>query len=111
MSVRRSKLESYETILGALAKKDMNIDRLAYRINLDCTVLSKHLTFLIANGVVEGRNFGDKEFFAITERGITVFRTLDFQKHLKKLSQTLMTIDEATQDMSIDLRRRQKQSE
>jgi predicted transcriptional regulator len=106
--MRRSKLESYEAILRALARKPLNIDRLAYRINLDCTILSKHLTFLTANGVVEGRNLGDKTYFAITERGVTVFRTLDLQKHLKKLSQTLMTVDEATQDIPIDPRRKQK---
>jgi predicted transcriptional regulator len=109
--MRRSKLESYEAILGALVKKPLNIDRLAYRIKMDCTILSEYLTFLIANGVVEGRDFGDKTFFAITERGVTVFRTLDFQKYLKKLSKTFMTIDDAMQDIAVAPRRRQRQSE
>jgi predicted transcriptional regulator len=109
--MRKSKLESYEAILGALAKKTLSIDHLAYRIKMDCTILSEYLTFLIANGVVEERDFGEKTFFAITERGDTVFRTLDFQKYLKKLSKTLMTIDEAMQNIPGAPRRREKQSE
>ena len=109
--MRRSKLESYETILGALVKKPLNIDRLAYTLKMDCTVLNEYLTFLIANGVVEGRDFGDKTFYAITGRGVTVFRTLDFQKYLKRLSKTLMTINDAMQDITVAPRRRQKQSE
>jgi predicted transcriptional regulator len=109
--MHRSKLESYEAILGAVAKKPLSIDRLAYRTNMDCRILSGYLTFLMANGVVEERNFGDKTFFAITERGATVFRTLDFQKYLKKLSKTLMTIDEAMQDIPVVLKRRQKPPE
>jgi len=109
--MHRSKLESYEDILGALAKKPLSIDRLAYRTNMDCTILDKYLSFLMTNGVVEERTFGDKTFYAITERGVTVFRTLDFQKYLRKLSKTLMTIDEGMQDIPVMLKRRQKQPE
>jgi predicted transcriptional regulator len=109
--MHRSKLESYEVILGALVKKPLSIDRLAYKTSIDCTILSEYLTFLMANGVVEERSFGDKKFFAITGRGVTVFRTLDFQKYLKKLSKTLMTIDEAMQDIPAALKRRQKPPE
>jgi predicted transcriptional regulator len=109
--MHRSKLESYEAILGALAKKPLSIDRLAYRTSMDCNIMSEYLTFLMANGVVEERNFGDKTLFAITERGATVFRTLDFQKYLKKLSMTFMTMDQIVQDMPVVLKRRQKPPE
>jgi predicted transcriptional regulator len=109
--MHRSKLESYEVILGALAKKPLSVDHLAYRTGMDCTVLSRYLSFLVANGVVEERTFGEKTFFAITERGVTVFRTLDFQKYLKKFSKTLMAVDETMQDIPVILRRRQKPPE
>lgn len=106
--MHRSKLESYEAILGALAKRPLGIDRLAYRTSMDCSILSEYLTFLIANGVVEERNFGGKRLFAITERGVTIFRTLDFQKYLKKLSKTFMKADEAMHDVPVVPRHRQK---
>jgi len=109
--MHRSRLESYEAILGALVKRPLGIDHLAYRASMDCGILSECLTFLMANGVIEERDFGDKTLFAITERGVTVFRTLDFQKCLKKLSKTLMTIDEAMQDMPMVPKRRQKRLE
>lgn len=109
--MHRSKLESYEAILGALAKKPLSVDRLAYRTSMDCTVLSRYLSFLVANGVVEERTFGEKTFFAITERGITVFRKLDFQKYLRNLSKTLLAIDETIQDIPVILKRRQKPPE
>jgi len=109
--MHRSKLESYEVILGALVKKPLNIDRLAYRTGMDCTVLSKYLASLVGNGVVEERTFGDRTFFAITERGVTVFRALDLQKYLRKLSKTFMTIDEAMQDTPVTVKRRQKPPE
>jgi predicted transcriptional regulator len=109
--MHRSKLELYEVILGAIVKKPLSIDRLAYRTTMDCTLLSKCLAFLMANGVIERRTFGDETFFAITERGVTVFRTLDFQKYLRKLSKTWMTMDEAMQDIPVVLKRRQKPPE
>jgi len=109
--MHRSRLESYEAILGVLAKRPLGVDRLAYSTTMDCNILSEYLTFLMANGVVEERNFGDKKLFAITERGVTIFRTLDFQKCLKKFSKTFMTIGEAMQDMPVVLKRRQKPPE
>jgi predicted transcriptional regulator len=95
--VRRSKLETYEAILETLVKKPLNIDRIAYKTDIDCTMLTKHLDFLIKNGLVEERMLGKKLLYAMTEKGMTVFRTLDFQKYLKKISNTLMQIDEAMQ--------------
>jgi predicted transcriptional regulator len=95
--VRRSKLETYEAILEALIKKPLNIDSIAYKTNVDCTILNKHLDFLIKNGLVEERMQGTKLLYAMTERGMTIFRTLDFQKYLKEISTTLMQIDEAMQ--------------
>ena len=112
--MRRSKLETYEVILEALVKKPLNIDRIAYKTSIDCTVLSKHLDFLIKNELVEERMLGKKLLYAMTERGMTVFRTLDFQKYLKKISNTLMQIDEAMQtirDISKDDKEKENSNE
>jgi len=106
--MHRSRLESYEAILRALEKGALGIDRLAYRTSMNCNILSEYLTFLMANGVVEEREFGDKTLFAITERGVKVFRTLDFQKHLKKLSKTFIAANGALQDMWVVTKRKQR---
>jgi predicted transcriptional regulator len=93
--MRRSKLETYEAILGAVAKRPMKIDGLAYRVNVDCVALKRNLDFLIENGLVEERFLAKGTSYAATERGISVFKTLDFQKYFKKIQDTLIAIDEA----------------
>ena len=105
--MHKSKLESYEAILGALVKKPLGIDRLAYKIDMDCTVLHNNLQFLLANELVEEHISGDSLLYAITERGATVFRTLDFQKYLRKISKTLMAIDNSVRDVPVIPKRRQ----
>ena len=85
MYLRRSRLETYETILGALAKRPSKIDRLAYKVDLDCVALKRNLDFLIENGLVEERFLPKGTSYAATERGISVFKTLDFQKYFKKI--------------------------
>ena len=109
--MHRSKLESYEAILGALVKKPLGVDRIAYKTDMECTVVHKYLKFLMANELVEERMFGDRLLCTITERGATVFRTLDFQKYLRRISKTLMTIDDAMRDIPVILKRRQKMPE
>ena len=95
--MRRSKLETYEAILEALVKRPLKIDTLAFKVNLDCVVLKKNLDFLIENGLVEQRFLTKGTSYAATERGISVFKTLDFQKYFKKIQDTLIAIDEAMQ--------------
>jgi predicted transcriptional regulator len=95
--VRRSKLERYEAILGSLVNKPLGIDRIAYKTNIECAVVNQHLGFLIRNQLVEERIQGSKMRYALTERGMTVFKTLDFQRYLKGIFGTLREIDEAMQ--------------
>ncbi len=106
--MHRSRLESYEAILRALTKTALGIDRLAYRTSMDCRILHEYLAFLKANGVVEEQEFRDKTLFAITDRGVKVFKTLDFQKHLKRLSKTLIAANETIVDLPLVPKRRQK---
>jgi predicted transcriptional regulator len=95
--MRRSKLESYEDILAALVKKPSTIDNIAYEINMDCTILRKCLSSLMKYGLVEERRSSKKTLYAITERGVTVFKTLNFQKYLEKVVNTIKVMDDAFQ--------------
>lgn len=99
--MRRSKLESYEAILEALIKKPMSIDRIAYETGMDCTVIDSRLGFLRENGLVRERVTPKRLFYAITERGVAVFKTLNFHKYLEKISGALSTIDDAMQTIPI----------
>ena len=70
--MRRSKLESYEDILGALVKKPQSIDGIAYKTSMDCNSLKKRLEQLIKYCLVEKRASNKKTLYAITERGVAV---------------------------------------
>ncbi|MDI6690505.1 MAG: hypothetical protein QME50_01370, partial [Candidatus Bathyarchaeota archaeon] len=52
--------------------------------------------FLIKNGLVEERGSGRKTLYAITERGVAVFKNLNFQRYLEKVVSNIRIIDEAT---------------
>ncbi|MEM3731792.1 MAG: winged helix-turn-helix domain-containing protein [Candidatus Bathyarchaeia archaeon] len=95
--MRRSKLESYEAILEALLKGPSTLEAVAYEVNMDCTILNRRLDFLIKNGLVEERNSRRKTLYAITERGVAVFKTLNFQRYLEKVANTIRVMDEALQ--------------
>jgi predicted transcriptional regulator len=94
MHLRRSKLETYEAILGALAKKPMKIDKLAFKVNLDCVAAKRYLDFLVQNELVGEVFLAKGMSYAATERGISVFKTLDFQRCFKKIQDTIVAIDE-----------------
>jgi len=93
--MRRSKLECYEDILGVLVNKPLSLDRLAYEANMECSVLKQRLKSLIKYGLVEERVYGRKTLYAITERGIAVFKALNFQKYLEKVLNKVKVLDEA----------------
>jgi len=95
--MRRSKLETYEAILEALSRKPMNMDRLAYKVSLNCISLRKSLDFLEQNGLIEERFLQKGIAYAATERGFSVHKTLDSQKYFKKIRATIRAIDEAMQ--------------
>jgi predicted transcriptional regulator len=108
--LRRSKLETYEVILGALTKKPLKIDRLAYKVNVDCIALKRNLDYLIENGLVEEQFSPKGTSYATTDRGASVFKTLDFQKYFKKIQETLIAIDEAMK-VTPQIPERQEKSE
>ena len=87
--MRRSKLETYEAILSALAKRPLTVDSIAYRTNMDCALLQRYLESLLRHGLVHERTSGKKRLYAITERGMAVFRTLNFQRYLDKIAKSI----------------------
>jgi predicted transcriptional regulator len=95
--MRRSKLESYEDILGILVKDPLTIDSIAYGTNMNCTILKQRLDSLIKYGLVEERISDEKTLYVATERGITVLKTLNFQKYLKRVADAIRVMDEALQ--------------
>jgi len=99
--MRRSKLESCEAILEVLVKKPLTIDKIAYNANMDCTVVRHFLGFLMKNGLTEERSLKNKAVYAVTERGATVYKTLNFQKYLEKFAKSIRALDDASQVIPI----------
>lgn len=99
--MKKSKLESYEAILEALVEKPLSVDDIAFTAGIDCTITDKHLRFLIRNELISERTVDNRRLYALTERGIAVFKTLSFQKYLNKISRKIATIDEAMQTIPI----------
>lgn len=60
--MKQSKLEIYEDLLAALADKPSTIDAIAYSRNMDCVLLLQRLDFLIANNLIEERNYEKKRY-------------------------------------------------
>ncbi len=90
-NLRKSKLENYEAILATLAKRPLTADSIAYKTNMDCNILYQRLESLMRNGLVVEKFTGKKKLYAITERGLSVFRTLSFQRYLEKIAKTIRT--------------------
>ena len=109
--MRRSKLESYEAILEALVKKPQPAERLAYETDMDCIRVSKLLSFLAENGLVKERPSTKNTQYAITERGIAVFKTLNFRKYLERVSSSISTLNDAMHTLPILSRDYQDESE
>lgn len=95
--MRKSKLESYESILEVLLKQPLALDCISLETDLDTRLLNHQLNFLMRNGLVEERQYEKNSLFAITEKGVTVLRALNFQKYLGKIRNTIRAIDEAFQ--------------
>lgn len=115
--MRRSKLELYENVLTALADKHLTVDAIAYACNMHCIALRQRLDFLIENGLVEERNYKEKTRYALTRRGLAIYKTLALTKHLEKLQTNMKRIDEALQaipslsEYNAEKARRKKQNE
>ncbi|MCW4055114.1 MAG: winged helix-turn-helix domain-containing protein [Candidatus Bathyarchaeota archaeon] len=74
--MRRSKLEMYVDILFVLARKGpLKLTHIMYKANVNCSVLTEYLGFLIQKELVEERTVRkSRTVYAITQRGITVLK-------------------------------------
>ena len=95
--LRKSKLESYESILEALVDKPLLLSDLALETHVNQPLLMRHLKFLIQNRLIEERQTEKTRVYAITEKGLTVTRALDFPKYLQKIKGTIGTVEEAVE--------------
>jgi len=95
--MRKSKLEIYENILKVLADRHMTIDTIAYACSMDCFTLSQRLDFLLKHGLVEERRYNKKKRYALTRRGLAIFKTLALTKRLEKLQINIKRIGKTSQ--------------
>ena len=92
----RSKLEKYLSILEALVAQPLRFEKVSYEAKIDCTTLKQHLDFLVFHKLVEERSLNkEKAVYAITERGLAVFKTLRALNYLEKLRDSLPIVEEA----------------
>lgn len=109
--MRRSKLESYEAILEVLVQKPSTADSIAFETSMDCKAADRYIDFLIKNGLVEERYTENEMLYAVTERGVAVFKALNFQKYLAKVTKSLMAMEDALQIMPIITKRTSQREE
>jgi predicted transcriptional regulator len=91
-----SKLDRYLNVLQILVNQPQRIDRIERQANMGHEALKRHLDFLLSNGVIEERKSNNKQIsYAITERGMSVFKTLRAFKYFEKLKESLLIVEEA----------------
>jgi len=88
--MRRSKLEMYVDILKVLAQRGpLKLTHIMYKANVNCSVLSEYLEFLLKQGLVEERVFQkNRTIYAVTQHGLTVL------KAFRELKQALPILEE-----------------
>ena len=92
--MRKSRLEQYEEIMGALVDRYLSVDSLAFTCSMDCIAVNQRLGFLIKNGIVEEKNFHSKKLFALTKRGLAIQKTLAITRRLERLKATVKVADD-----------------
>jgi predicted transcriptional regulator len=98
----RSKLEKYLSILEALVDRPLKFEKVSYAAKVDCTTLKQHMDFLVFHKLVEERKPArGKTGYAITERGLAVFKTLRAQRYLQKLKKIMPVVEEASEIQSV----------
>ena len=98
-----SKLDKYLNILDVLVEHPQKIATIASRTHVEPRELKRMMSFLVANGVVEEREFmkANQKVYAINDRGYAVFKTLRAFKYFEKLKASMPVIDEAREIASM----------
>lgn len=90
----RSKLEKYLNILEVLVPKPLEFEAISYEANLECKMLKRYLGFLTLHKLVEELILDNSKLaYALTDRGLAVFKTLQAREYFKKLRNTLVIDD------------------
>ena len=97
--MRRSKLMLYEEILCSLHNNSKTIDEIAYYVNMDCLALRTRLEFLLKNRLVEEKIYKKNTLFALTKRGLAIYKTLTITRQLKKLQNNIQKIHKAQESI------------
>ena len=89
--MRRSKLEMYVDILKVLALRGpLKLTHIMYKANVNCSVLSEYLEFLLKQGLVEERKLKkNRTVYAVTQNGLSLL------KSFRELTQALPIVEEA----------------
>lgn len=94
----RSKLEKYVEILAVLVPTPLEFETVSLEAKIECNTLERYLKFLITHKLVEKRTLANgPPVYAITDRGLAVFKTLQAQRYLEKIRSILPVVDEANQ--------------
>ncbi len=80
----------YVDILLVLSQRGpLKLTHIMYKANVNCSVLTEYLDFLLKQGLVEERTVGkNRVVYAITQQGITVL------KAFRELKQALPILEE-----------------
>jgi predicted transcriptional regulator len=83
----------YVDILKVLALRGpLKLTHIMYKANVNCSVLSEYLEFLLKQGLVEERALKrNRTVYAVTQHGLTVL------KSFRELQQALPIVEEARQ--------------
>ncbi len=98
--MRKSKLRCYEDIICVLDNRAKTIDEIAFNLNMDCLALQVKLDFLVENRLVEERQYNRIRVFALTKRGVAIFKTITISKQLAKLQNNIQKMDETDANSS-----------
>lgn len=87
----------YVDILSVLAHRGpLKLTHVMYKSNVNCSVLSEYLEFLLKQGLVEERNVKkNRTVYAVTQRGLTVL------KLFRELKQVLPIVEEDKRQTSL----------
>jgi DNA-binding PadR family transcriptional regulator len=110
MEMKPSKLETYVNILEVLVTNPQKAEFIARKTHLKPDSLKRCLAFLVSNGVIEKRELmtSKQVVYALTERGMAVFKELRAIKYFEKLRESFPVIEEAREIASFLSKRSQE---
>ncbi len=91
----RSKLEKYLSILEVLVSNTQRFEDISFKTKIECGSLKRLMNFLTSHKLIEERPFDEGVVYAITDRGIAVFKTLRAKEYFKRIRTILPVVDEA----------------